>query len=100
MISVIFGAPSVIVPVLSKIMVVIVDAVCRASPLRISTPDSAALPTPTITDMGVANPNAHGQAMIKIVIADTMAYPIDGSGPKLSHTMALIMAIIIIAGTK
>jgi hypothetical protein len=28
-------------------------------------PDWAPLPTPTITDIGVANPNAQGQAIIK-----------------------------------
>ena len=61
------------VPVLSKIMAVIFDAVCKASPLRIKTPASAALPTPTITDIGVARPSAQGQAIISTVVADIMA---------------------------
>ena len=87
-------------PVLSNIIAVIFDAVCNASPLRINTPASAALPTPTITDIGVAKPNAHGQAMIKTVVADTTAKAITGSGPKLSHTNALTIEIIITTGTK
>jgi len=73
MISVTVGLPSVIVPVLSKIMVVILEVVCSASPLRISIPDSAALPIPTIIDIGVAKPSAHGQAMISTVVTATTA---------------------------
>ena len=99
-ISVTFGAPSVIVPVLSRIMADIFDAVCKASPLRISTPASAALPTPTMTDIGVARPSAQGQAIISTVVADTMAKASAGSGPKLSHASALVMAIIMMTGTK
>ena len=61
------------VPVLSRTMAVSREAVCRASPLRISTPASAALPTPTITDMGVASPRAQGQAIMSTVVAETTA---------------------------
>ena len=88
------------VPVLSKIMAVTFDAVCNASPLRISTPASAALPTPTITDIGVARPSAQGQAIMSTVVADTIAKATRGSGPKFSQTNALITAIIITTGTK
>ena len=88
------------VPVLSKIMAVTFDAVCNASPLRISTPASAALPTPTITDMGVAKPSAQGQAMISTVVAETIAKATLGSGPKFSQINALNTAIIITVGTK
>ena len=98
--SVTFGAPRVMVPVLSRIIAVIFDAVCRASPLRIRTPASAALPTPTITDIGVARPSAQGQAIINTVVADTMANATAGSGPKLSQVKALTTAIIITTGTK
>ena len=87
-------------PVLSRIIADIFDAVCKASPLRIRTPASAALPTPTITDMGVARPNAQGQAIISTVVADTMANATAGFGPKLSQTNALVTAIIITTGTK
>ena len=88
------------VPVLSRIIADTFDAVCNASPLRISTPASAAFPTPTITDIGVARPNAQGQAIIKTVVADTTAKASAGSGPKLSQARALITAIIITTGTK
>ena len=41
----------------------------KASAFFINTPDWAPLPTPTITDIGVANPNAQGQAIINTAIA-------------------------------
>ena len=81
-------------------MAVILEAVCSASPFRISTPASAAFPTPTITDIGVAKPKAHGQAIISTVVAETMAKAMAGSGPKLSHASALNTEVIITTGTK
>jgi len=39
--------------------------VSKASAFFIRIPFSAPLPVPTIMAVGVANPNAHGQAMIK-----------------------------------
>ena len=95
-----FGAPRVMVPVLSRIIADIFDAVCKASPLRISTPASAALPTPTITDIGVARPSAQGQAIINTVVADTIAKATAGSGPKFNQVRALATAIIMTTGTK
>ena len=88
------------VPVLSNTIVVIFEADCSASPFRISTPASAALPTPTITDIGVAKPSAQGQAIISTVVADTIAKATSGDGPKLSHASALTTAMIITTGTK
>ncbi len=88
------------VPVLSKIITDTLEAVCKAAPLRMSTPASAALPTPTITDIGVAKPKAQGQAMMRTVVNDTIANAIRGSGPKLSQSRALANAIIIMTGTK
>ena len=72
-ISVTAGFPSVTVPVLSRTTVVNFPACCNASPLRMSIPISAALPTPTIIEMGVAKPSAQGQAIIKTVMAVTNA---------------------------
>ena len=46
-----------------------IEAVCRASPFRISTPRSAALPTPTTRLIGVARPRAQGQAITSTVTA-------------------------------
>src|SRR5699024_8878807 len=62
------GVPSVTVPVLSKTTVSI-DCVCsKCSPPLNSNPISAARPDPAIIDVGVAKPNAHGQAITKIEI--------------------------------
>ncbi|MNG13195.1 hypothetical protein D3C84_968570 [compost metagenome] len=63
------GFPSVIVPVLSVINTLTLFMFSKASAFFISTPDCAPLPTPTITDIGVANPNAQGQAIINTAIA-------------------------------
>ena len=62
------GFPSVIVPVLSKAATSIWPAFSRVSPFLIRIPNSAALPTPTVTAVGVANPNAHGHATTRIEI--------------------------------
>ncbi len=61
------GFPSVIVPVLSRTIESNLCAVSRASPLRIKIPFSAPFPTPTIKEIGVANPSAQGQAITKTV---------------------------------
>ena len=61
--SVTFGLPSVIVPVLSNITVSTLCASSKASPPFISIPFSAPFPVPTIIAVGVASPNAHGQAI-------------------------------------
>jgi hypothetical protein len=63
------GFPSVIVPVLSVIRTLTCSCFLRLQHFFINTPDWAPLPTPTITDIGVANPNAQGQAIIKTAIA-------------------------------
>ena len=53
-----------------------------------------------MTDMGVAKPKAHGQAIMSTVVADTMAKAMAGSGPKLSHASALNTEMIMTTGTK
>ncbi len=88
------------VPVLSTTSVVSRLAVCRASPLRTSTPCSAALPTPIMVEIGVARPRAQGQAMISTVVAVTSMWMTRGSAPKLNHAKAVSTAMIITAGTK
>ena len=62
------GFPSVIVPVLSKAATSIWPAFSKVSPFLIRIPYSAALPTPTVTAVGVARPNAQGQATTNIEI--------------------------------
>ena len=46
---------------------------CSASPRRNRTPSSAALPVPTMIEVGVASPMAQGQAMISTATALTSA---------------------------
>ena len=56
------------VPVLSKTTAVNFSEISSASPFRISTPNSAPLPIPTVTAVGVASPRAQGQATTRIDI--------------------------------
>ena len=63
--SVSSGRPLVSVPVLSSATTPTSFRLCRASPWRNSTPSSAARPVPTMIEVGVASPMAHGHAMIE-----------------------------------
>jgi hypothetical protein len=58
-----------------------------------SIPACAARPTATITEIGVASPNAQGQAIINTAIAFTKAKTIAGSGPKIYQTTKVMMLI-------
>ena len=58
----------------------------------------APLPTPTITDIGVANPKAQGQAIINTATALTKAYTIAGSGPKFAQIIKVIIEIMTTIG--
>ncbi len=98
--SVSSGRPSVSVPVLSRAMTVASRSVCRASPLRKSTPSSAARPVPTMIEVGVARPMAHGQAMISTATALTSAKDNAGSGPSTSHAPKVSKAAAMTAGTN
>ena len=71
--SVSSGRPSVSVPVLSSATTCTSRRLCSASPLRNSTPSSAARPVPTMIEVGVASPMAQGQAMISTATALTSA---------------------------
>ena len=73
---------------------------CKASPLRNSTPNSAPRPVPTIIEVGVANPIAQGQAIIRTATALTKAKVKAGDGPKTSQTRKVSTAAIITAGTN
>ena len=65
------GLPSVSVPVLSTTSVSTFSMRSSASAFLISTPAWAPRPTPTMIDIGVASPSAHGQAMISTATAAT-----------------------------
>ena len=67
------GLPSVSVPVLSTTRVSTFSSRSSASAFLISTPASAPRPTPTMIDIGVARPSAHGQAMMSTATAATSA---------------------------
>ena len=67
------GFPSVSVPVLSTTTVVTFPISSIASALRMSIPACAPRPTPTMIDIGVARPSAHGQAMMSTATALTSA---------------------------
>ena len=66
-----FGIVSV--PVLSVTSALILRKFSNAEASFISICSSAALPIPTISAVGVANPIAHGQAITNTAIADKMA---------------------------
>ena len=65
--------PSVKVPVLSNMIrsIFILDSMA-CGPL-INKPKFAALPVPTKSAVGVANPRAHGQAITRTAIAEVKA---------------------------
>ncbi|KKS06847.1 MAG: hypothetical protein UU61_C0028G0001 [Parcubacteria group bacterium GW2011_GWB1_41_4] len=77
--SVTTGSPFVSVPVLSNTTIFIFFAVSKALLDFIKMPFCAANPVPIITAVGVANPRAQGQAIIKtatkIVRANAKEYP-------------------------
>ena len=97
-ISVTFGLPSVIVPVLSITTVSILWAVSRASPDFIRIPFSAPLPVPTIIATGVARPREQGQDITKTVMPAERANSNDA--PLISHTIIVTRAIVITTGTN
>ena len=98
--SVSAGFPSVTVPVLSSTTTSTRPAAWRALPSRTSTPASAALPTATMIEIGVASPSAQGQAITSTDTAITTAKLRRGSGPKKYHTVNARRAIPITVGTN
>ena len=68
-----FGLPSVRVPVLSITSVFTLPNTSNASAFFTKTPTVAPRPVPTMIDIGVANPNAQGQAIIRTATALTSA---------------------------
>ena len=98
--SVSSGSPLVRVPVLSSTTVSSLWAPSRASPPLIRMPDSAPLPVPTMIEVGVARPIAHGQAMIRTATVFRSANVRAGSGPNRSQTKNVTAATPITAGTN
>ena len=71
-----------------------------ASALRKRMPMVAPFPVATMIDSGVANPSAHGHAMIRTATALTTACASRGGGPTIAQTTNVIAATAITAGTK
>ena len=94
------GFPSVSVPVLSTTRVSTFSNRSSASAFLISTPALAPLPTPTMIDIGVARPSAHGHAMISTDTAATTASPSAGAGAQIIQAANAMTAEAITAGTN
>ena len=94
------GRPSVKVPVLSQTRWVTFSRCCSASAPRKRMPSWAPRPIPTMIDIGVARPNAHGQAMISTATAFTSAKTSFGSGPSQYHRAKVVSAITATTGTN
>ena len=92
--------PAVIVPVLSRIIVSIFWAISKLWASLIKIPFSAPFPMPTIMAVGVAKPNAQGQAIINTVTIANNPLVKPFVGAKNIHATKAIIEILIIAGTK
>ena len=68
--------------------------------MRKRIPTSAPLPVPTMIDVGVASPRAHGQAMIRTDTVLSRARLKAGSGPATSQTTNVRAASPITTGTN
>ena len=94
------ACPRSSVPVLSTTSVSTFSNRSSASAFLISTPDCAPRPTPTMIDIGVASPSAHGQAMMSTDTAATRAKAKRGSGPKIAQAMKASAATAMTSGTN
>jgi hypothetical protein len=94
------GRPSVRVPVLSTTTVSAFSITSSASAFLMRAPSRAPRPAPTMMDMGVASPSAHGQAMMSTEPATTRACASFGSGPTSAQTAKASTAAPITAGTN
>src|SRR5260221_10535028 len=95
-----FGLPSVSVPVLSTIKTLTFSRISRASAFFTKTPAVAPRPVPTIIDIGVARPRAHGHAMMSTATALTSAYAMRGSGPQTLQVTNASVAMPTTVGTN
>ena len=91
------GFPSVIVPVLSNTHTSTSLELSKVSPFLMRIPYSAALPTPTVTAVGVARPSAHGHATTRIEMRQVRANNKPEPATKY-HNRNTIIAIVRITG--
>src|SRR3990167_3229380 len=93
------GFPLVKVPVLSKTIALILQALSRGSPPFTKIPCSAPTPVPTIIAVGVARPKAQGQAITITAVKAIKAK--DKVDPNTKNqTTKVNAAIAITAGTN
>ena len=97
-ISVTWGSPLVIVPVLSRATISIFPVSSRETAVLNIIPFFAPIPFPTIIATGVASPRAHGQLITSTEIPLARANPT--LWPAKSHTTIVITAIVITVGTN
>ena len=98
MMSVTFGSPLVIVPVLSNATICIFPVSSRDTAVLNIIPCFAPIPFPTIMATGVASPRAHGQLITRTEIPLARANP--AVCPAKSHTQIVTAAMEITNGTK
>ena len=96
--SVTFGSPLVMVPVLSSATICTFPASSRETAVLNMMPCLAPMPLPTMIATGVARPRAQGQLITSTEI------PLARANPKLcpasSHTRVVTTAMVMTAGTK
>ena len=97
-ISVTFGIPSVMVPVLSSATAAILPAFSSTSAVLNRIPFPAPMPFPTIMATGVARPSAQGHDMTRTDMLLASAYAV--VCPSRSHTAKVTAAIEITTGTN
>ena len=97
-ISVTFGSPLVMVPVLSSATICVRPVASRLAAVLKSIPLFAPLPFPTIIATGVASPSAHGQLITSTEMPLASAKPT--VSPAISHAIIVMIAIVITAGTN
>ena len=98
MMSVTFGSPLVMVPVLSRATIFVLPVISRAAAVLNSIPFFAPTPLPTIIATGVASPSAHGQLITSTEMPLASAKP--AVCPAIIHAPKVIAAITITAGTN
>ena len=96
--SVTFGVPTVIVPVLSSAITFILPASSREVAFLNKIPFFAPTPLPTIMETGVASPKAHGQLITSTEIA--LVSENARSFPKIDQIINVTIEIPITVGTK
>ena len=90
--------PVVTVPVLSRTNVSMRRVLCNTSTPLMTMPIWAARPLPTINAVGVANPNAHGHAMINTATAALTASEV--GSPRHSQNASVPIDMVTTVGTN